>query len=51
MALDVPTDDEEVIHQAALALLRRTWQRGRAVRLLGVATRQLSPPAGQLPLW
>lgn len=51
MALDVPTDDQEVIHQAALALLRRTWQRGRAVRLLGVAARQLSPPAGQLPLW
>jgi DNA polymerase-4 len=51
MALDVPTDDEEVIHQAALTLLRRTWQRRRPVRLLGVAARQLSPPAGQLALW
>ena len=51
MALDVPTDDDALIHQAALTLLRRTWQRGRPVRLLGVAARQLSPPAGQLPLW
>jgi DNA polymerase-4 len=51
MALDVPTDDGAVIYQAALTLLRRTWQRGRPVRLLGVAARQLSPPAGQLPLW
>jgi DNA polymerase-4 len=51
MALDVPTDDGELIYQAALTLLRRTWQVGRPVRLLGVAARQLSPPAGQLPLW
>jgi DNA polymerase-4 len=51
MALDVPTHDAELIYRAARTLLRRTWQRGRPVRLLGVAARQLSPPAGQLPLW
>jgi DNA polymerase-4 len=50
MQLAVPTDDEEVIYRAALTLLRRAWERGRPVRLLGVAGRDLSPPAGQLPL-
>jgi DNA polymerase-4 len=50
MRLAVPTDDERDIYRAALALLRRAWQRGRPVRLLGVAGRGLSPPAGQLPL-
>jgi DNA polymerase-4 len=50
MTLAVPTDDADVIHQAALTLFGRTWQRGRAVRLLGVAGRHLSPPVGQLPL-
>jgi DNA polymerase-4 len=51
MTLSVPTDDEEEIYRAALTLLRRVWQRGRPVRLLGVAGRQLSPPVGQLPLF
>jgi len=50
MSLDVPTDDERRIYRAALVLLKRAWQRGRPVRLLGVAGRQLLPPAGQLPL-
>jgi len=50
MRLAVPTDDERVIYRTALILLRRAWQRGRPVRLLGVAGRDLSPPAGQLPL-
>jgi DNA polymerase-4 len=50
MALSVPTDDEKEIYRAALVLLRRAWQRGRPVRLLGVAGRELSPPTGQLPL-
>ena len=48
--LDVPTDDERVIYRAALALLRRAWQRGRPVRLLGVTGRGLCPPGGQLRL-
>jgi DNA polymerase-4 len=51
IALAVPTNDEQAIYQAALTLLRRTLQRGRPVRLLGVAGRHLSPPVGQLPLW
>jgi DNA polymerase-4 len=50
MSLSVPTDDEREIYRAALVLLRRAWQRGRPVRLLGVAGRELSPPTGQLPL-
>jgi len=51
MRLAVPTNDEREIYRAALVLLDRTWQRGRPVRLLGIAGRQLSPPAGQLPLF
>ena len=50
MSLAVPTDDERAIYRAARTLLRRAWQRGRPVRLLGVAGRDLSPPPGQLPL-
>jgi DNA polymerase-4 len=50
MRLTVPTSDPELIYQAAFTLLRRAWQSGRAVRLLGVAARSLSAPAGQLPL-
>jgi len=50
MRLSVPTDDEKDIYRAALMLLGRAWQRGRPVRLLGVAGRGLTPPAGQLPL-
>jgi DNA polymerase IV len=51
MALAVPTDDGEVIYRAALVLLQRTWNRGRPVRLLGVAGQRLSAPAGQLSLF
>lgn len=58
ITLDRPTDDEEVIQRLALSLWERTWQRGRPVRLLGVAARQLSAPpaesepaAEQLALW
>ncbi len=49
-SLGVSTDDEREIYRAALALLERAWQQGRPVRLLGVAGRHLTPPAGQLPL-
>jgi len=51
MRLAVPTNDERTIYRAALVLLSRTWERERPVRLLGVAGRHLSPPAGQLPLF
>ena len=50
MSLSVPTDDEEMIHQAAVGLLHKVWRPGQRVRLLGVAGQQLSPPVGQLPL-
>jgi hypothetical protein len=50
MTLAVPTDDEQAIFRAARTLLERSWQRGRPVRLLGVGTRRLSTPPGQLPL-
>jgi DNA polymerase-4 len=50
-SLAVPTGDEKEIYRAALTLFERTWQRDRPLRLLGVAARQLSPPAGQLSLW
>lgn len=51
MRLTLPSDDERTIYLAALALLRKNWQRGRAVRLLGVAARDLTLPAGQLSLF
>jgi DNA polymerase-4 len=50
MKLAVPTDDEREIYRAATVLLSQAWQRGRPVRLLGVAGRDLSRPAGQLAL-
>jgi DNA polymerase-4 len=50
MTLAVPTDDEREIYRIALVLLKRAWERGRAVRLLGVAARNLSSPVGQLSL-
>ena len=49
-SLAVPTDDEQVIYQTALSLFHRVWRKGQAIRLLGVGGRQLSPPAGQMPL-
>ena len=51
MKLAIPTDDERVIYRAVQVLFRRAWERGRAVRLLGVAARNLSPPTGQLTLF
>ena len=50
MTLDVPTNSEDLISQAAQTLLQRAWQTGRPVRLLGVAARRLTRPAGQIPL-
>jgi DNA polymerase-4 len=49
--LPIPTDDERAIYRAALTLLRRAWQEGRPVRLLGVGAHQLSQPSGQLSLF
>jgi DNA polymerase-4 len=50
MTLSVPSDDEQVIFRTAKTLLERSWQRGRPVRLLGVAARRLCAPPQQLPL-
>lgn len=50
LTLDVPTDNEQMIFWAAQTLLHRAWQPGRPVRLLGVAARRLTRPAGQMPL-
>jgi DNA polymerase-4 len=50
-SLPVPTDDAVEIYAHALALLEQAWPGGRAVRLLGVAGRNLGPPSGQLALW
>jgi len=52
MRLAKPTDDERTIYRAAQVLLKQTWDRQTAVRLLGVTARQLSlpEPTGQLPL-
>ena len=43
-----PTDEVGAIHKVAVELWQGAWQRGRAVRLLGVAGQQLDA-AGQLP--
>ncbi len=51
MKLAAPTDDEQTICRAALALLKRAWDRQRAVRLLGVGAQQLTQPIGQLSLF
>jgi DNA polymerase-4 len=50
MTLDVPTDDANVIYRVVSTLLRQNWQRGRPVRLLGVAGRHLTAPVGQMRL-
>jgi DNA polymerase-4 len=50
MTLTVPTDSEREIYRAATILLARAWKPRRPVRLLGVAGRHLTAPAGQLPL-
>ncbi|MBN1937643.1 MAG: DNA polymerase IV [Anaerolineae bacterium] len=51
MSLPVPTDDQSEIYRVALLLLKRAWQRGRPVRLLGVGGHNLSAPSPQLTLW
>lgn len=51
MTLTAPADGAQDIYRAALALLDRAWQRERPLRMLGVAGRNLSPPAGQMSFW
>jgi nucleotidyltransferase/DNA polymerase involved in DNA repair len=55
ITLPVATNDAKTIYQTALRLLQRAWQRGQAVRLLGVGGHNLVLPptqqSRQLPLW
>ena len=51
MSLGIPTSDAVRIYGAAFVLLERVWDKGRPVRLLGVAGDHLVPPTGQLPLF
>jgi DNA polymerase-4 len=46
-----PTDQDQVIHSAALGLLDQFWKPGKAVRLLGLAAGGLAPAVHQLSLW
>ena len=46
-----PTSDGEIIAQAAIKLFEQIWQRGKAVRLIGVGVSGLSQPPQQLGLW
>ncbi|HLF01909.1 MAG TPA: DNA polymerase IV [Anaerolineales bacterium] len=46
-----PTDLDDEIYSAVLALFENEWRPGRAVRLLGVGVSGLGPPSRQLSLW
>jgi DNA polymerase-4 len=46
--LDQPTDQDDEIFEAAYALFRKTWKRGRKVRLMGVGVADLGPRVRQL---
>lgn len=45
------TDQDSEIYQTALALFKRNWRKGRAVRLLGVGVADLGTPIRQLELF
>jgi DNA polymerase-4 len=51
MSLDRPTDQDHVIYTSALALFESIWEKGKAVRLLGVGASKLTAAAHQLSLW
>ncbi|MGA2110851.1 MAG: DNA polymerase IV [Anaerolineales bacterium] len=46
-----PTDQDQEVYQAALALFERAWSNGRAVRLIGVGVSHLTSAVHQLSLW
>lgn len=46
-----PTDLDEEIYAAALALLRKVRAPGQSVRLVGVGVSGLGQPVRQIPLW
>ncbi len=49
--LPQPTDQDDEILQAALALLNKVRTRGQAVRLIGVGVSGLGTPLRQMELW
>lgn len=49
--LPQPTDQDQEIYQAALALFEKAWRNGRAVRLVGVGVSRLTTAVRQLSLW
>lgn len=51
LTLPQPTDDPEVIADAALRLLGQVWTGAPAVRLIGVGVSGLGAPPRQLSLW
>lgn len=51
VTLDQPTNLDNEIHAAALALFEKTWPPGKRVRLIGVGVSGFETPAYQLGLW
>ena len=51
LTLAQPTDHDNAIYEAALALFDRNWPEGKAVRLLGVGISGFTEPNRQLGLW
>lgn len=49
--LETPTIESEVIARTSRDLFRQVWQKGKAVRLLGVGVSGLEAPSKQLGLW
>jgi DNA polymerase-4 len=51
ITLPTPTDQDNQITSAALALFMKVWEPGKAVRLIGVGVSGLGSPSPQLSLW
>ncbi len=51
LTLPQPTDEAEVITEAALRLFNQTWPERQPVRLIGVGVSGLGSPPRQLSLW
>jgi DNA polymerase-4 len=51
VTLDQPTNLDEVIYAAALALFEQTWPPGKRVRLIGVGVSGFEQAGYQLALW
>jgi len=49
--LEVPTNDEDTIYQAAVKVFKKHWPDRKPVRLIGVGVSGMTPPSRQLSLW